>query len=225
MAAAVLADVEEFVGQPFIPWTRALVQYIRGAKGRREFHERILIRLLGDAGWYHIVTPDGDIYREELRSPPLVSIHRLTEQADGHRVLPAGIKDSEVYWMKHGSGELAPLTPALRTMLVRESNLLYRDDMRELGLGVPERRHSRKGPAVRTPPPPLPPPALGSSVRPSAPPADENSVWLSLVDVGFLKVGDIVPGHLGQGLFAVGSRRAHASEGRLPRRCGDATGG
>ena len=85
-----------------------LVHYYEAADGKREVHERVLIRHLA-RGWYHVLTPDGDVYAEQLSCPPAVKIWGpLTTRPTGGRYWPRGLGKHELYRLEDGGAELFP---------------------------------------------------------------------------------------------------------------------
>ena len=63
---------------------RLLVRYL---KTRKFYHERAVLKHL-TASWYLFVTPDGDVYTEELAAPPAVEVHRGVRTATGRQSTP-----------------------------------------------------------------------------------------------------------------------------------------
>ena len=152
--------------------------YYRKKIGEREVHERLIIRPL-HGGWYHVCTPDGDIYAEELKVPPLIGLWPLKILNDGSREVPQGFHPDECYFFEDGSAGLAPFTQAHQDMMLSESHAMFAGDMADLGFTVPLRRLGHKGQ-----PPALPLPApVALKDAPARPATDQRRVQLAPVQV------------------------------------------
>ncbi len=128
----------------YVQWQRLLVQYYTKPNGKREVHERLVIRSLAN-DWYHICTPDGDVYMEQITKPPLMEIWELTEFLDGSRAVPDDLEGEETYFFEEGSAGLSPLEDGHKEMLLKESEGLFYEDMSQLGFHLQRPADGRVG--------------------------------------------------------------------------------
>ena len=106
-----------------VPVGRAAYVNYHGAPD--EWHERIIVGHVQDNS-YVVVTPDFDIYVEDLQSDVNNAAVRFC-MADNQ--LPHGIDPNEVYGF-------AAITPAQRTRLLEEGALLTKQEKRRRGIGA-----------------------------------------------------------------------------------------
>lgn len=109
----------------YAPGDRVLVQYPRLAFRQ----ERLILAEVQGTEWY-IVTSDGDIYVENLNSPPMTSMMRLDATT---RTLSPFVPRAELYMMENGQlGR--DYTRAEFLLLQQEATRLATADLQALGL-------------------------------------------------------------------------------------------
>ena len=195
--------------------SRVLTRYL---SVRREWHERILLKHL-TASWYLIVTPDGDVYPEDLSIPPLVEMVPFTRAANGRPRVPDGIESECVYWMELGSAEIRGVSRQHWEPYYQEALDMFEPALLELGVRPPgaatagqqlqvraKARPHRSAQGAKTAEPAPSAEDVGTPAGLTPEPGggagdelvgtvkdDEEAPLFALVSAGPLGIGDVVP--------------------------------
>ena len=173
-----------------------LVQYFEKVADSKEVHERVILRHLV-YGWYHILTPDGDVYAEQLTCPPAVKVWGpLTKRATGGRYWPRELRREEIYRFEDGGAELYPLTLKILKNAEKESKAIVDDDLLDLN---PPAQQAHVGAGD------------DDDLRLLTGPGGAG-LWAALIDIHGYKIGDgvilvegsVAIGHFGVALLASG---------------------